>query len=96
MDLLNATLDLGSQIIAQGPRLGGAQAPPGSSAIEKVLTWVLWLVTAACIGGVLMAGGKMAIAGRQGGGAEHAQGLLWVLGGCILVGSASGITAALI
>ncbi|WP_269750619.1 hypothetical protein [Herbidospora daliensis] len=38
---------------------------------------------------------KMAISHHQGEGSQHAAGLAWVLGGCVLLGSASGLVGAL-
>jgi hypothetical protein len=55
-------------------------------------------VTALCVGGVLYAGGKMAVSHTRGysGGGEHAASLGWVLAGCIVAGAASGIAGALL
>lgn len=66
-------------------------APPGSDKILKVLDWGLWVAIAIAVGGVLVVAGKMAINHRRGEAGEHASGLAWVLVGCILMGSASGI-----
>jgi hypothetical protein len=71
--------------------------PPGEVG-EKVLLllkWVAGLATAACVGGLLYAGGKMAIAHRRGDETNIAQ-LGWVLFACLLIGSASAIVAALL
>lgn len=76
--------------------LGGGAAPPGSDKILMVMKWVLYIVTAACIVGFLTLGAKMALQHRRHEGGEHASGLGYVLGGCVLIGSASGIVATLL
>ncbi|HCT80705.1 MAG TPA: hypothetical protein DGT23_29885 [Micromonosporaceae bacterium] len=79
------------------PNPGGGVMPPGEVG-EKVLLllqWVAGLATAACVGGLLYAGGKMAIAHRRGDETNIAQ-LGWVLFACLLIGSASAIVAALL
>ncbi|MDX3366085.1 hypothetical protein AB0D47_37110 [Streptomyces sp. NPDC048376] len=78
------------------PDVGGGEAPPGADDLLKVLRWVAWSVTALCVGGILSVAARMAIDHSRGGSREHARGLSFVLGACMLVGSASGIVGALI
>jgi len=85
-------------VIAGVPNPGQGVAPPGSDKVTTLLSWVAWIVTALCVGGVLFAGGKMAVSHTQGygGGGQHASSLGWVLAGCIVAGSASAIAGALL
>jgi len=80
------------------PNPGQGIAPPGSGKITTLLSWLAWIVTALCVGGILFAGGKMAIAHTRGhgGGGEHAASLGWVLAGCIVAGSATALAGALL
>ena len=75
---------------------GSGLAPPGAEGITTIVSWIAWLVLALCVVGVLGVGASMALAHRRGDGGEHAVGLAYVLGGAVLVGSASAIVAALV
>jgi hypothetical protein len=75
---------------------GQGIAPPGAEGIITIVQWVAWTVLAVCVLGVLLVGARMALAHRRGEGADHAVGLAYVLGGAVLVGSASGLIAALV
>ncbi|SFL26972.1 hypothetical protein [Geodermatophilus ruber] len=75
---------------------GEGVAPPGAEGIATIVQWVAWTVLAVCVVGVLLVGARMALAHRRGEGAEHALSLAYVLGGAVLVGSASGLIAALV
>lgn len=66
-------------------------APPGSEKMTMVLGWALWVVIALAVLGVFIVAGKMILSHRRGEGGEHASGLAFVLMGCVLIGSASGI-----
>ena len=85
-------------VIAGVPNPGQGVQPPGGDKVNTLLSWVAWVVTALCVGGVLWAGGKMAVSHTRGygGGGEHAASLGWVLAGCIVAGAASSIAAALL
>ncbi|MGW7514255.1 hypothetical protein ACWGJ2_01510 [Streptomyces sp. NPDC054796] len=78
------------------PDVGGGEAPPGAEDLLKVLKWVAWTVTALCVAGIFAVAARMAVDHSRGGGREHARGLGFVLGACLLVGSASGIVGALV
>ncbi|MFD7502279.1 hypothetical protein [Streptomyces sp. NPDC059850] len=78
------------------PDVGGGEAPPGADDLLQVLRWVAWSVTALCVAGIFGVASRMAIDHSRGGGREHARGLGFVLGACVLVGSASGIVGALV
>lgn len=96
VDHLGWVSDQYQSLVAQVPDPGAGEAPPGVG--ERVLTilrWVAYLASAACVGGVLWTAGRMAIAHRRGDDTNVAQ-LGWVLGACVLIGSASGIVGALI
>ncbi|MEU7822976.1 hypothetical protein [Catellatospora sp. NPDC049133] len=79
------------------PDPGGGQMPPGDvgEKVLLILKWVAGLATAACVGGILYTGGRMAIAHRRGDEANISQ-LGWVLFACLLIGSAAAIVASLI
>lgn len=95
--MLHAVITQTINLLAQAPNPGGGKAPPGSGDFETVLSWAAWIALGMCVLGVIVAGGAMALAhsGRHGGG-EHAARLGWVLGGCIIVGSASGFVNAIV
>jgi hypothetical protein len=78
------------------PDVGGGEAPPGADGLLTVLKWVAWSVTALCVAGIFGVAARMAVDHSRGGGREHVRGLGFVLGACLLVGSASGIVSALI
>lgn len=78
------------------PDPGMGTPPPGSDKLLKVLGWGAWVVSAVCVGGVFIVAAKMAISHHRGEGGQHAAGLAWVLGGCVLLGSASGLVGALL
>ena len=86
----------GQELLAAVPDPGSGEAPPGVG--DKVLTllrWIAYLASAACVAGVLYTAAKMALAHRRGDDTNVAQ-LGWVLGACVLIGSASGIVGALV
>ena len=78
------------------PDPGRGTAPPGSDGIVKIIGWAAWIAVGVCVVGVLIAGSKMALEHRRGGGGESVASLGWVLGGCIVIGSASAIVGALV
>jgi hypothetical protein len=80
------------------PNLGSGTAPPGSDKVVQVLKWGMWGVTIACVAGVLITAGRMAMQFRShgGGGGEATTNLVWVLLACVLAGSATAIVGALI
>jgi hypothetical protein len=89
--LLTAVAD----VLAAGPDPGGPVAPPGSQGFLTIIRWVMWVALGVCVLGVVVTGASMAIASRRGEGGEHASRLLWVLGGTIIIGSATGLVSAL-
>ncbi|MGC9670956.1 hypothetical protein ACNTMW_30965 [Planosporangium sp. 12N6] len=86
---------LAGHVLGEVPDPGTGEAPPGADKLIKLLRWVAYLATAACVAGILYSASRMAIAHRRGDDTNVAQ-LGWVLGACILIGSASGIVAALV
>lgn len=89
---ISAALD----IIAQVPNPGQGTKPPGSDGIVKILSWAAWVGVVVCVLGVIIAGATMAIQHRRGEGGESMARLGWVLGGCIVIGSASALVGALV
>lgn len=85
---------LTAALLAAPPDPGTGTAPPGAAAITKLLQYTAWVVFAFCVAGVLISAGTMAIKHRRGGGEEAAGGLGWVLGACIIAGSASALVGA--
>jgi hypothetical protein len=75
---------------------GAGVAPPGADKVTTVLSWIAWLVFAACVAGILFCAGKMAVNHRRGEGAEHASGLAYTLAACIVAGAASSIVGFMI
>jgi hypothetical protein len=72
------------------------QAPPGiEDKVNTVLGFILYLVIAACVVGVLIVAAKMALAWRRGELAEQMGGLFGVAGACVLAGAASGLVTFL-
>jgi len=82
--------------LAQVPDFGGGEAPPGSENLLKIGRWVLWGVTALCVIGLLVVGGRMAVEHSHGEMSTHGKRFGAALIGCIVVGAASAIAAALI
>jgi hypothetical protein len=103
-DVVHQVQALADHVHAVKPTSPTSDYKPDNSAVpadlkKKVrllLGFVSWIVTGLCVAGVLMVGGKMAISHRRGEGGEHAAGLAWVGGACILVGSAAAIVGALV
>jgi hypothetical protein len=85
-----------TSIIAAVPDPGQGQKPPGSDGIVKILGWAAWVAVVICVLGVLIAGATMAIQHRRGEGGESMARLGWVLGGVIVIGSASALVGALV
>jgi hypothetical protein len=75
---------------------GQGVPPPGAEGIATIVQWVAWSVLVLCVVGVLLVAGRMAVAHRRGEAARYAAELGYVLGGVVLVGSASALVAALI
>lgn len=75
-------------------------APPGGDKALKILNWLLWIVVLMCVGGIIAIGGLMVSSAvtdsGHGGGGRHTRALGVALAGCVIVGAASGIVAALI
>ena len=85
-----------TDVLAAVPNPGQGEAPPGSAGFLRILRWAAWVAFAVCVLGVIITGARMAISARRGEGGEHGATLLWVLVGCILIGSASGFVGAVI
>ena len=81
--------------LAAVPNPTGVQ-PPGGDKLITILDWFFWIVTALAVFGIMAVGARMFFAHRHGQGSEHMLSLGWVLAGCALIGSASGIAAVLI
>lgn len=94
--MLYATLGNAFDIIAQIPNPGNGAQPPGTKGFQTILQWAAWIGLAVCVLGVIIAGGSMAVASRRGEGGEHMSRLGWVLGGCIVIGAASGLVGAVL
>jgi len=68
------------------------QAPPGVDAkVNIILGILMYLVIAACVGGILLCAGKLAVAHRRGESGEAVGQLGGVAAACVLVGSAAAI-----
>lgn len=85
-----------SALLAGIPDPGQGVAPPGSEGLLEILSWAAWIAFGVCVLGVIICGAAMAVASRRSGdGGEHGSRLAWVLAGCIVIGSASGLVGAL-
>ena len=91
--MLHATL---TSIIATVPDPGQGSQPPGTEGFQTILKWAAWIGLAVCVLGVIIAGASMAVSSRRGEGGEHMSKLGWVLGGCIIIGAASGLVGAVL
>ena len=70
--------------------------PPDTGAVSTVMGWLTWGGLAVCVLGLILAGAKMGVDHRRGGGGvEHASAVGFVLGGAILIGAASSVIGAL-
>ncbi|MGW1807161.1 hypothetical protein [Streptomyces sp. NPDC002078] len=78
------------------PDPGTGKTPPHPEGLTTILQWLAWIVCAACVAGLLIVAGRMAVMHQRGEGGQHMTGLAYVLGACILVGSASAIVGALV
>ena len=92
MEVLNDLSALSSAV----PDPGQGEAPPGSEGLLRILRWGAFIGLVACVLGVIVCGAMMAIDQHRGGGGEHASRLGKVMIGAILIGSASGLVAALL
>lgn len=75
---------------------GSGEAPPGSEGFQTILRWAAWIALGVCVLGIITTGAMMALAARRGEGQEHGSRLMWVLAGCIVIGSASGLVAGVV
>lgn len=64
--------------------------------LDQILGYVAWLVTAACVFGLLIVGSRMAVGLRTGDGQEHLAQFATVLGACIVGSTAGPIVAFLL
>jgi hypothetical protein len=95
---MSATLHLLAEhlpYLAQVPNFNG-EAPPGSDKFLKIGSWVLYIVSALCVIGLLIVGGRMATEFSHGEMSQHGKRLGAVMAGIIVIGASSGITGALI
>ncbi|MFE9685396.1 hypothetical protein [Streptomyces sp. NPDC006285] len=80
----------GNDDVPKPPR----QAPGElGKAVDTVLGIAAWAGTAAGVAGVLVTGIMMAVSVKRGEGSEHFSRLGMVLGGCVLVATASPLVA---
>lgn len=64
--------------------------------LQKLVNYSLWITLAICALGVVIVAAKIAIGYLNGDPQGEAFGLFWVLGGCVLAMSASGIAATFV
>jgi hypothetical protein len=98
---LTLTAACGLMLAAASPAFAVPDPSPGlpgdvDNKIDTLLGMGMALVIAACVAGVLICAGKMALAIKHGEGADAAKSLGTVGGACVLVGSASAIVAFLV
>lgn len=76
----------------------GQGTPPSatvSTDVGTVVSWACWTAFTIAILGVIFVAFRMIIQHHRGEGGQHFAGLLYVLGGAILVAAASGIVGAI-
>ena len=73
-----------------------AKPIPGLQGVQTIIRYTSWVAGGICLIGLLVAGAMMAISYRQGQDQEHMSRLAGVGAGCLIVGGASAIVAALI
>lgn len=95
MSSVSMTLAQLVDVITEVPQPNPEQPGDIGGKIQTLLNWVAWLAIAACVAGIIITAGRMALAHRRGGDTDVAQ-LGWVLGACILIGSASWIVTQFI
>ena len=67
----------------------------GSENLLEVLQWAAWIAFGVCVLGFVIAGGAMAVGSQRGDGHQHGSRLAWIMAGCIVIASASGLVGAL-
>jgi type IV secretory pathway VirB2 component (pilin) len=75
--------------------LAGKDRPPlAGPELGKLFGWLQTFGAAVCVAGIMLCGAGMALAHRRGG--QYASRLGWVLGACLLLGSAASIASVLV
>jgi hypothetical protein len=101
LDVMNTALTVGHTIhhryyLADTPSPGNAPLPGNTETqLDDILGWVKWLGLAACIAGLFLVGGRMALSHNRGQGGEHMASLGYVGGGMVIIGSAAAIVSFL-
>ncbi|MBH5144252.1 MULTISPECIES: hypothetical protein [Rhodococcus erythropolis group] len=70
------------------------ELPPGANGFLRILNWILWIVTFACVAAVIVSGGKFAWEKWSRGESDAVKMLLGSLGGAVVAGSAVQILNA--
>lgn len=73
----------------------GPKVPPGMGGVTTLLSWASWGVSIACLLGVFVVAGTMALRHQQGRGGEPLGALGWVMAACVLGASAGPLVTAL-
>ncbi|MDQ6740766.1 MAG: hypothetical protein M3021_10510 [Actinomycetota bacterium] len=95
--LLHAVVMSSHHYLADTPTPGNATLPGNTETqLNTVLGWIKYLGLAACVAGLFLVAGKMAISHRTGGGGEHMSGLGYVAGALVIIGGASSIVSFLV
>jgi len=84
---------LNARILAAAPPAIKNEAPPGAGHILKVVGWVGWGIGLACLVGVLIVCGRMALNHQRGNDVEPGR-LFWPVLAFIVAGSAGSILGA--
>lgn len=67
------------------------EAPPGMDKFTIILNWCLWGVFLVCLGSLIISGGRIAMAHRNGEETQGFKGVVLALVGAIIAGSAATI-----
>lgn len=90
--MLHTVLD--TAILAQVDFDVDPEVPPGANGLLKLLSWLLWGVTLACVAALIFSGGKFAWEKWQHGQADSPKMLVGALVGAIVALSANQILNA--
>lgn len=80
--------------VLSAPQPGQTQ-PPGTQGLLTMLNWGGWLVSLACVAGILVCAAMMALKHRRGETSESLASLGWVMGACVLLAAAGPLASAL-
>lgn len=82
-------------VLGAVPKPGEGTAPPGFEKFTDIMSWVKWISLGILVMALMVAGVRLAVAGRTGDGGEHVAGIGRALGGVIIVSAAFALVSGL-